>query len=395
MFKYTHGEYSLIRYNGCHKPSIIRHNITHTHEFTLNYRTAFWDIFHHMIICPSCRQKARWHRKFHIYSLRVFKLSCGKFRLIKIHKGTHVQCYIEHVAKHHCFWTYMEDFYRYPKACFICNKGHRMNEPSFRVWLRENRPNYLLLSHANRTKDSIIIEHYSKQCPYYQIFHKYYKYQTTPGNIRGGSCCPWDSGTLKKDTRVYNAQIMHETHGEYSCLYYKADRYKALFRHNTTKKPPHTFYMTPNNFNKGERCPQCQSYKGEKLVIRCLMKYGISRNMIIHGYRLHNNINRNHCLHLDVYIPKFNLGIEFDGEQHFHPVNWGDMSKQELQQAFSAEKHRDHTKNKYCAKHNIKLIRIGEHKTYEGKKLCRLVTKQMNKRVLSLLHSNAHQLSLF
>lgn len=45
--------------------------------------------------------------------------------------------------------------------------------------------------------------------------------------------------------------------------------------------------------------------------------------------------------------------IEYDGEQHFKPVeNWGG------EEAFKIQQQRDNKKNQYCQEHNIILIRI-------------------------------------
>ena len=58
-------------------------------------------------------------------------------------------------------------------------------------------------------------------------------------------------------------------------------------------------------------------------------------------------------LPFDFYLPEYNICIEYDGEQHFIPIDyWGGESRLELNKAH------DKIKNKYCKEHNIKLIRI-------------------------------------
>lgn len=58
-------------------------------------------------------------------------------------------------------------------------------------------------------------------------------------------------------------------------------------------------------------------------------------------------------LYFDFYLPDYNLLIEYDGEQHFKPIEFfGGKQKFEEQQK------RDNFKNNYCLINNIRLIRI-------------------------------------
>ena len=55
----------------------------------------------------------------------------------------------------------------------------------------------------------------------------------------------------------------------------------------------------------------------------------------------------------DFFIPKYNTCIEFDGEQHFRPINFmGGIDK------FEKTKINDNIKTIFCQENNIKLIRI-------------------------------------
>ena len=58
-------------------------------------------------------------------------------------------------------------------------------------------------------------------------------------------------------------------------------------------------------------------------------------------------------LKFDFYLPKFNICIEYDGQQHFNPW-WNDKSGVE----FENTQKRDEIKNQYCYNNNIKLIRV-------------------------------------
>lgn len=67
-------------------------------------------------------------------------------------------------------------------------------------------------------------------------------------------------------------------------------------------------------------------------------------------------------LPFDFYLPKLNVLIEFDGEQHDRPIErWGG------EKAFVLQKKRDLIKNEYCIDKKIKLIRIKYYENIEKK----------------------------
>lgn len=58
-------------------------------------------------------------------------------------------------------------------------------------------------------------------------------------------------------------------------------------------------------------------------------------------------------LPFDFYLPDYNICIEYDGQQHFRPVqSWGG------EKTFQNTKKHDKIKNQYCKNNNIRLIRI-------------------------------------
>ena len=63
-------------------------------------------------------------------------------------------------------------------------------------------------------------------------------------------------------------------------------------------------------------------------------------------------------LRFDFYLPESNIAIEFDGEQHYHPVQFGGISKSKALEEHNKTKERDISKNQYCKDNNIKLYRI-------------------------------------
>ena len=65
------------------------------------------------------------------------------------------------------------------------------------------------------------------------------------------------------------------------------------------------------------------------------------------------------------YLPEYNLLIEYDGEQHFKPVNFGGCDNNQAIKSFNKTVKHDNIKNNYCKTHNIKLIRI-DYKNFKN-----------------------------
>ena len=84
---------------------------------------------------------------------------------------------------------------------------------------------------------------------------------------------------------------------------------------------------------------------GEGKIKECLIDLNIK---YIQEYKLKNSKQK-----FDFYLPDFNIAIEYDGEQHFKPVNFFGGEK-----GFKKCQERDIKKNKYCKNNNIQLIRI-------------------------------------
>lgn len=107
-----------------------------------------------------------------------------------------------------------------------------------------------------------------------------------------------------------------------------------------------------NITGSGSGCPACvtlRQSKGISNIIKILSVYNIE-------FELEKKFEK--CVDIrqlpfDIFLPHNNIIIEFDGIQHYHPVNF-----------FGGEKHlqgvqrRDKIKEQYCRDNNIKLYRI-------------------------------------
>ncbi len=115
----------------------------------------------------------------------------------------------------------------------------------------------------------------------------------------------------------------------------------------STCEHPHEWEAMIFNRVKGTSCPICASSKGEKAVGKILknkkIKYVPQKKINIDKKRLY----------FDFYLPDLNAAIEFDGIQHFEPVDFFGG-----EESFLNCQIRDWLKNIYCSERGLNLLRI-------------------------------------
>ena len=105
---------------------------------------------------------------------------------------------------------------------------------------------------------------------------------------------------------------------------------------------------------RGNGCPICNSSKGEKRII----KYLESNNIKYKPQCSFDGCKNINSLLFDFYLPTYNLAIEYDGEYHSRIIKYKNEPFVVAKKRFLRQQTNDNIKNKYCDKHNIKLIRI-------------------------------------
>jgi hypothetical protein len=170
-------------------------------------------------------------------------------------------------------------------------------------------------------------------------------------HVLDGRKCRNCSGLKKKTTDEFKEIVNNLTDGEYELIgEYSTVHTKTLFLH---KKCNTEYECTPANFLGDKRCPYCKSSKGEKEIKDFLIK---NKLIFIQQFRF-DDCRYTNSLPFDFAIfsdeNKLLYLIEYDGEQHYKPVEyWG--GEIELQNI----KVKDKIKTDYCLKNNYKLIRI-------------------------------------
>lgn len=125
-------------------------------------------------------------------------------------------------------------------------------------------------------------------------------------------------------------------------------------------------YMTTSNAYKNY-CPYCNIVKGENEILKFLTQHNIK-------FELHYSYDDlvgvgNRKLSYDFYLCDYNLLIEYQGEQHEHPVDSFGGDKQ-----FDIQKEHDKRKKEYAQEHKIDLLEIWY---YEFKDIENILNKKL------------------
>lgn len=194
------------------------------------------------------------------------------------------------------------------------------------------------------TKKKVIVT-----CP------KHGDFETIAANhLKGGGCphCARERNAVAcRNTQEDFLRRAKEIHGDrYG---YEKAIYQTLETSVTITCPEHgDFSQTPMSHLQGKGCPHCHRSKGEVRVANFLNRNNIQFEIQKKIENLNLFGGRKYFL-LDFYLPKYNTVIEYNGEQHYKPVQWfGGLENYDLQ------KMRDESLRQYCNENKIKLIEI-------------------------------------
>ncbi len=122
-------------------------------------------------------------------------------------------------------------------------------------------------------------------------------------------------------------------------------KYKCIACGDINEKTPYTL----------KRSAGCTCYAPKTLSKGNYMcgRYFEDNNIQFSREKRFQDCRHINMLAFDFYLPDYNMCIEFDGEQHFRPVDYFGGIK-----SFKRQKRNDQIKNDYCRDNNIKLVRI-------------------------------------
>jgi hypothetical protein len=115
-----------------------------------------------------------------------------------------------------------------------------------------------------------------------------------------------------------------------------------------------------NHLSRGQGCKMCFSYLCEKFISSYLINRRINFSMQYKFTDCRNILPLpfDFAIFEDKEKTRLKMLIEYDGEQHYRPVNFGGISDERALIKFNQTQINDEIKNNYCKVNNIKLLRI-------------------------------------
>lgn len=172
-------------------------------------------------------------------------------------------------------------------------------------------------------------------------------YATYDNVVNKGSGCPYCAGHIKTNEMFINE--LRSLFGDK--LLYNKVQYVNAKTPVTLICPRHgEFHKVPNKALSGQGCPKCKISRLENIVMNALRKNDID-------FAAQKKFNWLGKQTLDFYLPKYNIAIECQGEQHYRQVYFNgkknDIKKKNL---FETILKRDINKYNLCNEHDVKIF---------------------------------------
>lgn len=305
--------------------------------------------------CPKCSKNAMrttsWFKK------ELYKKYKNEYVVLGNYRGINVPIEVKHTVCDHTYSPTPSNLLNDRSHCPYCSalilrskESLGLNKVKSIINKNSHGTIEVLSKQYNNLKEPIRVK--CKKCGNI--------WETLAGNlVNGKSGCP-NCANIATGNRSrltisqVKSKIIKVTNNEYVFVgnKYKNSNLPIKVKH---KKCGTIFEVTLNHFlSSRSRCPKCGASNGEKQVQDYLDSYKVNYK---YGYIIPDLVYKKN-LHFDFWLPQYKLAIEYDGQQHFYPVQFGGMSEEQANQEYKDGRLRDSMKDVYCKENNIKLIRI-------------------------------------
>ena len=172
-------------------------------------------------------------------------------------------------------------------------------------------------------------------------------YEVMPNSFLEGHGCPYCAGLAKKTDKKFKQEVYNLVGDSYTVLdnYVNANT-KLKIKHN---KCGNVYEVRPYNFLNGRRCPYCNIPKGETIITKLLDTLNINYEY----QKTFPDLKYKSYLSYDFYIPNQSILIEYQGIQHYQPVDHFGGDDQ-----FTIQQKHDQMKLDYAKEHGYNLIAV-------------------------------------
>jgi len=179
-------------------------------------------------------------------------------------------------------------------------------------------------------------------------------FKVTPGNFLCGTrCVICHINSLRLSKEVVTKRIIDCLGPDYSLVSdYVSSQKKSILYH----KECNTYFKVrlDDVFTKHSGCPLCNSSRGEHYIY-CYLK---SNNINFETQKTFPELVDTNRLSYDFYLSDYKLLIEYQGEQHYIPKNFGGISKEEALSRFELQKYHDKLKRDFAKEKGLTLLEI-------------------------------------
>lgn len=350
-------KYKVISYKGSKTPIVLSCPIHGEFKLRLDHIKKNVGI----TLCPKCKKEEIRINKFKKFEKQGKEIHNAKYTyhiesFTKMSAPTLITCPI-----HGDFLQTPENHIWSKQGCRKCYDEQRLGKYKYS---REEIIEMCKKTHGDKyIYDDIVFQGMKGKmlnirCPKHGYFD-----QIAYDHIRGFGCekCKFENQIMSKDKFIKRATKVHN--GLYSY-----NREKITYVNNHIKIPiichvHGEFWQTPANHLLGIGCPFCQTSKLEKEISTLLEINNIDFVQKYHSKWLGR-------LELDFYLPKYKIGIECQGKQHFEQIKHFDDGN-----SFETRLERDKRKLQLCNENDIKLLYYSNlgiaypYKVFEDKNL--------------------------
>lgn len=292
-------------------------------------------------------------------------------KAIKIHGNKYNYLKVEYInnrtkvcivcAEHGEFWQAPEKHLSGQGCPKCCKRNFKFTKEDFIKRAKEahgNKYNYSKVEYGKNDKTKVCII-----CPEHGEF-----WQAPNIHIRGCGCKYCSKGEVfNTEDFIKKSKIVHDDFYDYS---------KSIFKTSFDKLeiicPIHgVFKQKPLKHLQGHGCHECAKLRRKKETkLFNVLKNNFPKVEIIHSYHNANILSKQE---LDIYIPQYKIAIEFQGEQHFKPIDFGNYGNERAISLFNDNIQRDIKKKQICEENKIKLLYFSNvnENTFLGEKLFR------------------------
>ena len=288
--------------------------------------------------CQFCfiRDKTKTDAQF---KQEVYNLVGNEYTFLDTYVNNKTKLSVKHNKCGNVYMVTPSSFMR-GSRCPFCYGNYKKTDKWFKKEVYDLVGNeYTFLDSYVNSKTKLRVKH--NECgKVYEIAPEHF--------LNDGIRCPCCSGYRKSNAR-FKQEVYDLVGNEYTFLdSYVNNKTKLRVKHN---KCGNTYYVYPINFISHQaRCPYCNSRPKGEVIINKILK---SLKIKYEYQKTFDDLRDTGLLSYDFYIPDQNILIEYQGRQHYQPVDYFGGDNQ-----FKTQQKHDKMKADYAKDNGYKLIAV-------------------------------------